>query len=671
MDFNTPRPLTREEFNLMGGAELMRQQAEIDEINRMNAALIESDYGRIGKIGTEEIKRAADTLKKYKDGKANLEKRIIEDEEFWKLRHWSSIIKPKTIREEKGVEEPEKRPDPASAWLFNALANKHADAMDNYPEPNVLAREESDKADAKILSEILPVVMDYSNFPKTYSRNWWPKLKSGTGVYSVLWDTSKAYGKGDIAINRVDLLNMFWEPGIDDIQKSRNLFVIELRDNDLLEEEFSFLKNKLGDTTLEVSKYIYDDTVDTTDKSCVVSWYYKVKRDGRDILHYCQFVNDQVLYASENDPRYAERGFYDHGKYPFVFDVLFPEEGTPAGYGYIDIMKSTQLYIDKLDENILESSIMAGKTRFIVKDNVIINEEEFADFSKTFIHAGGGNISEDNMRQIQVQPVPSTVVEVKNGKIDELKETTGNRDFSQGASSGGVTAASAIAALQEAGSKLSRDMIKASYNCYEEICYLCIELIRQFYDQPRTFRIIGDHGAVAYTQYDNSNIKAQSVGNVFGVDMGSRLPVFDIRITAQKASPFSKISQNELAKELYGAGFFDPDMVDQVMIALEMMSFEGKDMVEQKVAQNGMLAQRVAELQALSLKLATIVDEKWGTNIAQTLVAEMNTPSGGMPTGNLENGTVPQTDSLGAAVATGIPTADAAKERAMNIAEPR
>ena len=356
MDYNTQRPLTKEEFNLMGGPALMQQQMEVDRLNAVNAALIETDYGRLGKIGADEVRKAADTLKKYKAGKASLENRIIKNEEFWKLRHWKTVIR---AGEEK--KDTDNKPDPASAWLFSTLTNKHADAMDNYPEPNVLAREESDKADAKVLSEILPVILDYSNFPRTYSRNWWPKIKSGTGVYSILWDQNKNYGKGDIAINRCDLLNMYWEPGIDDIQKSKNLFQVELRDNDLLIQEYPFLKETLGNSTFEVSKYIYDDTVDTSEKSCVVSWYYKVKQEGKDILHYVQFVNENVLYASENDPRYAQRGFYDHGKYPFVFDVLFPEEGTPAGYGYIDIFKSTQLYIDKIDENILETSIAAAK----------------------------------------------------------------------------------------------------------------------------------------------------------------------------------------------------------------------------------------------------------------------------------------------------------------------
>ena len=52
-----------------------------------------------------------------------------------------------------------------------------------------------------------------------------------------------------------------------------------------------------------------------------------------------------------------------------------------------------------------------------------------------------------------VPTMPTVALNVLEMKIDELKETSSNRDVSQGSSSGGVTAAAAIAALQEAGNK--------------------------------------------------------------------------------------------------------------------------------------------------------------------------------------------------------------------------
>ena len=170
-------------------------------------------------IGKEEITKATQILQKYRQGKTNLENRIIENEEYWKLNHWEQM-QPRHLNPND--------PRPASAWLFNSINNKHADAMDNYPEPSVLPREMSDKEAAKNLGEILPVVLERCDYESTYSSGWWDKLKFGTAAYGVFWNNDLMNGLGDVDIRLIDLLEIFWEPGIKNIEDSRNLFVLEL-----------------------------------------------------------------------------------------------------------------------------------------------------------------------------------------------------------------------------------------------------------------------------------------------------------------------------------------------------------------------------------------------------------------------------------------------------------
>ena len=214
-------------------------------------------------IGKEQIAEANQTLLRYKEGKANLERKIIDNEQWYKLRHWECMR-----GEKKDIQ-------PTSAWLFNCIANKHADAMDNFPAPNILPREEDDKAEAEMLTSIVPVILDQCEFEQTYSDVWMYKLKTGTGVYGVFWDKAKLNGLGDVSIRKIDLINLFWEPGITDIQESRNLFHADLVDNDLLVSAYPRLEGKLGGSTFSIAKYIYDDTVNTDNKSVVVDWYYK------------------------------------------------------------------------------------------------------------------------------------------------------------------------------------------------------------------------------------------------------------------------------------------------------------------------------------------------------------------------------------------------------------
>lgn len=577
------------------------------------------------KIGEKEVLEAAETLRKYKEGKANLDQRIVENEQWFKLRHWDQLRKaPPRPGEVESV----------SAWLFNSLINRHADAMDSFPQPNVLPREESDRQEAKILSSILPVVMERAGFEQTYSDVQWYKLKAGTGAYGVFWNGDLENGLGDIDIRKLDVLDIFWEPGISDIQESRNLFIVKLVDRDLLEQQYPQCKDRVGISTIDTAQYIYDDTVDTSDKAAVVDWYYKVGRPGGGhVLQYCKFCDGVVLYASENIPEYQESGYYEHGKYPVVFDTCFREEGTPAGFGYLDIMKSPQITIDLLTGAITKNAILHAKTKYLIRNDAGINKDQLSDPNSDFVECA--NISEDQIREIQMPIIGDNTLSTLQFKVDEIKETSGNRDFSQGSTASGVTAASAIAALQEAGSKTARDMNKSSYRAFREISYLCIDLIRQFYDEPRKFRITGQFGDEQFVQYDNRNLRDQ-ISFIAGQEM-ARKPIFDIKVTAEKASPFSQVSQNELAKELYQLGFFNPQLADQALTALEMMDFEAKTMVTQKIQQNGTMYQQLTQLTQLVQQMAGQMDLMAGNPIdaeeGQTPPAD-ETGSGGKSTGS-------------------------------------
>lgn len=585
-------------------------------------------------IGKEQIHEATVTLNKYKAGKANFEKKIVANEQWYKMRHWEQM------------RDKEQDIQPTSGWLFNCIANKHADAMDNFPSPNVLPREEGDKGEAEMLTSIIPVVLDQNDFEETYSNVQLYKIKTGAGVYGVFWDKSKLNGLGDISIRKVDLINLFWESGVTDIQMSRNVFHVELRDNDLLIQSYPQLEGKLTNATVDIAKYVHDDTVDTTAKSAVVDWYYKKSVNGKTVLHYCKFVNDEVLFATENDPNFAERGLYDHGLYPFVVDVLYPIEGTIGGFGYIDIGKDAQAYIDRGNQAIMKNMLVNAKPRFFIRNDGSVNEKEYADTNADFIHVDG-NLGQDSVMPVSGNTLNNIYVEVINNKIDELKETTGNRDISTGGTTSGVTAASAIAAMQEAGSKLSRDNNKGSYRAFRKLILIIIELIRQFYDMPRCFRIMGESGAARFVQYSNAGLQPQFQGNDFGQDMGFRLPLFDVEITAQKQSPYSKMSQNELALQFYGAGFFNPQMADQALACIDMMDFDRKEFVSQKIAQNGGMYQQMLMMQQQMLMLAQMVDQDRGTNLADQMAAGL---TGGAPVAPIDGAMaqgVEQTEALG------------------------
>lgn len=633
-------------------------------------------------IGVEQIRKAYETLKKYKQGKQKLEDKIVKNEKWWKMRHWDLERDPSTYND----------PKPASGWLFNMIESKHADFMDSFPAADILPREQGDREEATMLSSIIPVIHEQNDFEQVYNDETLYKLKHGTGVYGVFWDQSKLNGLGDISVKSEDILSLFWEPGVTDIQNSRNFFSVALIDNEVLEESYpdkivpGSLKRS-SDSVLK--KYMYDDNIDTTDKSLVVDWYYKKPKNGKVTVQFCKFVNDTILYATENDtdvPTEAkampvlddmgnpvidpqtgqpavdiqqiptgeapcDRGLYDHGMYPFIFDVLFQETGLPYGFGYVDVCKNAQMSIDLLNNAFEKNSLFVCNPRYFVRDDGSINEEEFNDPNKVLIHVSG-NLGNDTIAPVQTNLINSNYIGILQNKIDEMKDTSGNRDVSSGGATAGVTAASAIAALQETAGKSSRDIIKTSYRAFQKVVNMEIELIRQFYDLPREFRITGQQGEEEFVTYSNRRIQAQSQGNDFGVDMGYRLPVFDISVKAEKENAYSRMSQNEMALQFYGNGFFNPQYADQALACLDMMDFQGKDSVMQKISQNGTMYQQMIQMQAEKLQMAQVIDAQNGTNMADQVAGDVmqqagqQTSLGDIDTSMPKQGTVQDNSSI-------------------------
>lgn len=582
-------------------------------------------------IGEEQARKAMDTLQKYRQGKSALEARVIASEDWWRMRSWQRI--------QKGNQEDDKW---TSAWLFNVIMGKHADAIAAYPAPAIRPREPDDREEAAKLSSVLPVILEQNDFEEVYSDSQWTKLKQGTLIWHVKWDSSKLNGLGDISVQPVDILSFFWEPGVRDLQKSKNIFLTEMVDNDLLLAKYPELQGKLNSNPQVQQKYNTDDVISFDGKSMVVDWYYKKYQNGRQVLHFAKLVGDTVLQSTENDTEQkydtltlpdgsivqqpagrpmAETGLYDDGEYPFVVDALFPVEGSIAGYGYIDIGKSTQEQIDRMNQAIVKNAIMSTTPRWFKRSDGSVNEQEFADWTKPFVHVDG-NLGQDSLVPIQVNMLNSNYIAILQNKIEELKWTTGNTDVNNGATNSGVTAASAIAALQEASGRSSKDSTKSAYRAYARMIRMVIERIRQFYDLPRQFRIIGQRGAEQFVQYSNQGLKPQTLYGENGQPDGLRKPVFDIEVSAQKASEYASMAQNELALQFFQLGFFNPQMVDQTLATLDMMDFDGKDSIIQKVQENADLQQRLIEWQQLALALADRYDPVMGEGLAQQILQE-------------------------------------------------
>lgn len=575
-----------------------------------------ADPKRTGKIGREEVRKWNAILLRYKAGKEAVESRAIENEQWWRQRSWD-YVRPK---DKDG--KPVTAIEPRSAWLVNFCTNKEADLVENYPAPTFRPRERGDTEEANRLTAIVPVILRQAGYEKVYRDVVARKIRHGTGITKVCWDP-KRNGIGDVGICKVEVLNIFTQPGETDVQKSRYVFEVSKVENDLLEAEYPQLVGKLKDSAIEHTTYIHDDSVDLQGFSLVKEVYYKrPNKSGKTVVHYAKWVGEELLYASENEKEWKERGFYDHGLYPYVFDPCFEVIDSPFGTGYIDRGKSPQEYIDKSNAAILKNLLVSASPRVMYREDGGIDPNTFTDLTRDAIPVQG-SLDEAHVRFVPMSPFNGSYITIIRDKIEEMKETLGNRDVSVGGTSGGVTAASGIAAQQEASGKESRLLTRGTWSAFEQIVYIIVELIRQFYDESRQFRITGENGEDEYVEYSNAALKGSSPENYLDVEGGFRKPEFDIEVGAQKSTRYTQLAQNELALQLYGQGFFRPDLADQALAALEVMDFDGKTKVVDIVHRNQTLSDRVQMLEQQLMTLAMEYDAHRGTGVAQGLAGTM------------------------------------------------
>lgn len=511
-----------------------------------------------------------------------------------------------------------------SAWVFNTVTSKHADHVDACPTGECLPREPGDVQTANTLSKVVPYLLERFGWAGIWDLSSLRKVKLGTAHYKIIWDRDKEGGLGDVAIKSISTLNLAWQPTVTDIQESEYLFHHEYVSRSTLAQAWPQLREPGAMLSPDyIEEFLPDqERRDKSDVAVLVECWYKVPvptgvGSVRKVLHKIIYVGDVVLYASEDDPNCAERGYYDHGLYPYVFDPMFRVEDSACGLGYVDIGVNPQTAIDILNTAFVKNAAVGAIPRYMSSDEAAaIKEEELLDTSNPILHVKG-SISEQVLREVPHKALDGNYIALRDGLIQEMRETTGNTETSTGNSGSGVTAASAIAALQEASGKISRAAISASYGAFAKVLEQVIELIRQFYTVPRYARITGTDGSMEFQQLSAATMNP-----------GGRKAMFDISIKATRLRSFDRVAHNEMALQFYGLGFFNPQKAEEALMCIDMMDFPGKDTLRQKIAEQATMHKLMVKFMQLSLTLAQRVDPAMAEVIGQEIMTALGQEAG-------------------------------------------
>jgi hypothetical protein len=585
-----------------------------------------TDESALHKIKDIDVTKYIDAFTEYRAAREAFDMKIIENENWFRQEYWQYLID-KTDGDE-----------PTSGTLLNAILNKHADLMDNQPAPVFMAREKNDEVEAERLTKVVPVIMQNANWDDVYDKYCMYKIKQGIGCLSVTWDDTLENGLGDIAINYLDILRIYWEPNCTNLQDSRYVFVTSLIDTDILKEQYPDKLTESAETyggqdAVQIKTYEGQDQTILANKTLVIDCYERtIAEDGRQIVHLTKMANDVALESSITNTDTAQTGIYAHGRYPFIIDQYISLEGTLEGMGLIDMNKNNQGYVDKLDVLSLNNGVVASKQRWLTKEDGGVNPDDIMDLSKEVI-VSSTNVDESAVRAFQAKALPDIVTKIRENKIQEMKELSGNRDFNQGGTTGGVTAFGAIAALQEAGNKTTRDLVKSNYRSFKKLVTLVVELIREFYSDDRQFRITGEDNKPKYVTFNNANMINQitNMDEAYLLDAEGnqipnpewepeyRKPVYDIEIIAQKENPFNTISHNQMMLDLFERGVFNPEAAIPATLLLDNMIFDGKEKLLLKVKENGEMYNQMMQMQQQFMQMQQALQ------VYQAQIEEQNT----------------------------------------------
>ena len=589
---------------------------------------VEEEEEVVKPVTEKTLRKANETLQKYKAGKQALEKRLIAHEEFWKMRQWKSGVGNAHLDGDNNQYRVYSTP-----WLHTCIETRLCDAMDALPTCNFLPRDKNDEEEARNLSKIVPVILQRNGFERSYRNAAHYCLNHGAFILGTFWNPSANNHLGEIEIKNVDAMNLYWEPGISHIQDSSNVFYTTLVDNDHLERVYPQLVGKLGRNKTLVGRYLYDENIDTSNKSVVVDWYYHKSENGKKVLHFCKYVGETVIYSSENEG--MTDGYYHHGKYPFTMNPLFPVQGSPFGYGLVDTSESTQLQIDLLNKAICDNATEGSRPRYFINNTSGLNEDEFNDPTKRIVHVEN-SVDENHVRQIVAADLPGIYVTHYNGLVEQLKFCTANQDVNNGAAPSGVTSYSALSALQETSGKKPRDANRNFYDGFRDSMYIMVELIRQFYTTPRQFRIDTVEGGSEYVTYTNAGLQPQKQ-MLNGQETAPRLPEFDIEITVEKQNPYKRLEHNEFILQMFNLGVFNPQHADQSLALVKHLDFDGKEKIVETIQQNSTMLELLLQFQKIALSLAQEVNPEIANELAQTITqANAGILGGQLPSTNVD-----------------------------------
>lgn len=507
----------------------------------------------------EVIERCYELFEEFRSAYASEWARQDHNERIYRGEHWEELHSEEMDGEE--------RPEPMTPMVQSIIENVQADLMDGFPHAEITPESPEDREIADVIGAIITQNHDAQNFRADYRKMCHDLLTQGWCVAESGYD-SHAYNNIGMAFTRyVNCRMILFDPQVEDIQDGRAVFKIQpvtIRRMEEMYPEFEGrFESDVYDLIEERDKKVQKDS--TKDLLLIEYWWREYdKETERFRVHMCKVAGHQLL---EDSRRAKPEGYLSTGEYPFTVTALMRRKGSPLGIGMADAFGKMQRQADRMDQIVEMNALMASRNKMLVARTSGFDVEDLQDWSKE-VHMGD---QLNGVTWFPTPPLPEYIIQYSQMLRQTARDESGANDFSRGNTASGVTAASAIAALQEASGKRSRMIKDQLHESYKECVRNEIEFEREYNILPRNVLIVRGGQEIPMT-FESSMLSRVS-------ETGVRVPIeFFISIKIETQRQWQVQTHNELMLQLAQLRILQPEML------IENMIFEGKESILKQLA---------------------------------------------------------------------------------------
>lgn len=501
--------------------------------------------------------------------------RLNTNEKLYLGKHWEDMGSDDDIQ-------------PMTPVIQSTCENIKSDLMDNYPEAIIQPESSLDREIAEVVNALVKQNHDAMGYMKEYRNVAHDLVVGGYCVQEVGYDPKANRGIGGAFIRYVNNHNILFDPQVTDVQDGRAVFKIAPRTINWLEQRYPDKQGKFQQDEYKLE----EDTQLKYDKTKSVLqieywWREYSETEERWLVHMALLAGRQLLEDSRIE---KPEGYFSVGEYPFVVTPFIRRKNSVLGYGIPDSFGAQQKYSDKLDQIALKNAAMSSHNKLLNTEASGFDSDDLRDWSKD-VHTGA-NLN--GVTWFPTPPLPAYIVQMPGVMRQVIKEESGANDFSRGNTASGVTAASAIAALQEMSSKRSRMIAQQLHEAFKQAVRYEIEFEREFNVLPREVLLTVD-GQQKTATFESAMMTRHTQN-------GNDVPIeFFISIKVQRENRWYVTAHNELILQMVQMGVVQPAQ------AAELMIFEGKEELLNKSRQQQMVPDPAMEQAAME---QAVLDEE-------------------------------------------------------------